>query len=435
MRQKLIILAASLIGAPLCAGETINVAKSYGAEGVADWFYGAGKSKAEKKRLAVNLGQVNLQLASRTSCGKLVGTMGLSASLGDLTQQLSQVGDFFKGIFDKGNFDSLVFATICYYKPNVCAHIRHFGIALQEELAFQFDACQAMDSFIDSHSQRSARELQAKDYKDCLIKKASNGDLTPTQMRACEREARGQSKSLLRPMSDAVEGKQQQVMLSILQVIGKSENRDLWTSLLGEVHLMEDGQWVEAFPKGLLKPEDVAQNAFSDSERLACDLNRLRTVINSRPPNGGQRDLNQRVRQVIRERIPVKTAEDLESLPPADRIGACQSLGDAVAREALRELVAEGKSDLASALNNPNLPEDLKIFYRTKAEASFDAIQARTDSENSRSLPEILRMIARYGREFRSLNREKASEISRGRLSNSIQPGEECRDQFSCNKR
>ncbi len=189
----------------------------------------------------------------------------------------------------------------------------------------------------------------------------------------------------------------------------------------------------EAYPKGLLRPEDVSENAFFDAKENTCDTKRLREVINSKLIHDGRRDLSYYIRRVIRERILERTAFDLESLPPADRMGACQSLGDSVASAALKEIVNEGRSDLAAALANRNLPEDLKIFYRERADASFGALEKRLAQDDIRPLQEVLRMIARYGREFRSLNHDKAAEVSRGKLFNS-KIDEECRDQFSCEK-
>ena len=239
MNNVLKILTMSLsIGFSVAAAaqETVDYSKRITASEASEWFFGKATPIEERKRMALNVGRISLRAQTNLQCGKLSFTADLNGELEKLKGQLGAAADQLKTMLSG---ETVLLATICYYKPNICAHMRHFSVLLQEELNMQLDACRAMDNFIDEQAAKGEKILQAEAAKQCIDQR---GQLSPSQMKACL-ETKGRSRNLLRPFSQDLASGKQTVLQSILSVVKQSDDYDLWAQIMGEVELHEICYW------------------------------------------------------------------------------------------------------------------------------------------------------------------------------------------------
>ncbi len=427
MKTTLLIIIYVLLGLPFGrafgAGETIDYSKVYSSSEAAGLFFGPSRTVEQQKRAALNVGRINLRVRTTLQCGKLDLKTSLNAGLENMKDQLGAAASQMKGMLTNGG---VVIAAVCYYKPNICAHVRHFSAMLQEDLNLQFNACNAMDNYINDQADKGAKEVKAQAFADCLSK--SPGDPSAQDVKKCQNQA-GAALNLLSPFDGKRVNNTQQVLSSLLTFVKKSDNYDMWSKVLGEIELKKDGYWVRLFPKDLLRPDDVIVNLAADSKASVCNTNDLRKIISDQASTGD--DYARFVRRVIKENITEATVKNLDSMPVADRAMACQSLADAIAKMAAKRMATEGRSDMLAALNNPALPQDLRDFYGEQSRETFKSIEERAEVLKPRELPEVVTMISKLGSSYRGLNHNAASDTS-VRQEQNKKLNEDCTDQFSC---
>ena len=426
MKQFLCLMALlSLLHAPLAfsAGEKVDYSQVYTSSEAAGWFFGPTRTVEQQKKAALNIGRVNLRVRTTLQCGKLDLKTSLQAGLENMRDQLSSAANQLRGMLTNGG---VVIAVVCYYKPNICAHVRHFSAMLQEDLNLQFQACNAMDTFINEQADKGAKEVKAQAFSECMAGKGNNP--SAQDVKQCQ-NASGSSLNLLAPFNGSKSNSIQKVLSSLLTYVNKSENYDLWARVLGEIELKKDGYWVRLFPKDMLRPEDVVVNIAADAKQSSCNTADLRKIIQDQATGGD--DYSKFVRRVIRENVAESIVKDLESMPAADRAMGCQSLADAIAKLAVKRAVSEGRSDMAAALTNPALPADLRSLYGEQSRETFKTIEERSEVLKPREITDVLQMIAKLGSNYRKLNHEAASDIS-VRQEQNKQLNEDCTDEFSC---
>ncbi len=419
----LCIFLGSLSGFAFGAGETIDYSKVYSSSEAAGLFFGPSRTVEQQKRAALNVGRINLRVRTTLQCGKLDLKTSLNAGLENMKDQLGAAASQMKGMLTNGG---VVIAAVCYYKPNICAHVRHFSAMLQEDLNLQFNACNAMDNYINDQADKGAKEVKAQAFADCLGKTA--GDPSAQDVKKCQNQA-GSALNLLSPFEGKRVSNTQQVLSSLLTFVKKSENYDIWAKILGEIELKKDGYWVRLFPKDLLRADDVVVNLAADSKASVCNTADLRKIITDRANPGDE--YARFVRRVIKENITEATVKNLESIPATDRSMACQSLADAIAKMAAKRMATEGKSDMLAALNNPALPQDLRDFYGQQSRDTFQSIEERAEVLKPREIPDVVAMISKLGASYRGLNHSAASDIS-VRQEQNKKLNQDCTDQFSC---
>lgn len=425
MGGKILLVLAMIVPANLFAAKTgeVDYSRSITASEASEWFFGKSTPPQQRMKLALNVGRISIRLGTKLKCGNLSLTGNLSAELQNLQKQLSEATKDLEGMITNGG---AAVAAICYFKPNVCAHMRHFSAMLQEELNIQMDACRAVDNFINDQASKGQKELQAKAVENCVN---SNSKLGPSEMKKCL-DAEGTARNLLRPFNNRVANGKQKVLSSILRVVNESEDYEVWSQLLGEVDLHKNGYWSKAFPKDLLKPSDYVDNVMIASEKLTCDPARLRTIIeSSATPSGSTFD--KYVNEVLAEKISLTTIFNLESLPAGDRRMACQALGNSVAALAIKRFNAKGQSNLTAALANDALPDQLSEFYANRSEMTFSAIDAKLASDEIKPLGSVIAHIGKLGSTYRKKGREEAADITANKLQNKNLENQ-CTDSFSC---
>ncbi|RYZ90536.1 MAG: hypothetical protein EOP04_03610 [Proteobacteria bacterium] len=395
----------SLIYSPwaFSQGEKVDYSQVYSSSEAAGWFFGPARTVEQQKKAALNIGRVNVRVKTTLQCGKLNLSSSIQAGLTDMRDQLSSAANQLRGMLTNGG---VVIAVVCYYKPNICAHVRHFTAMLQEDLNLQFNSCNAMDTFINEQADKGAKEVKAQAFSECM---ASKNNPSALDVKTCQ-SAAGSSLNLLAPFNGSKSNGIQKVLGSLLTYVNKSENYELWSKVLGEIELKKDGYWVRLFPKDLLRAEDVVVNIAADAKQSSCNTADLRKIIQDQASGGD--DYSKFVRRVIKENIAESIVKDLESMPAADRAMGCQALADSIAKLAVKRAVSEGRSDMAAALTNPALPTDLRTLYGDQSRETFKTIEERSEVLKPREITDVLQMIAKLGSNYRKLNHEAASDIS-----------------------
>jgi hypothetical protein len=419
----LYIFLGTLSGFAFGAGETIDYSKVYSSSEAAGLFFGPSRTVEQQKRAALNVGRINFRVRTTLQCGKLDLKTSLNAGLENMKDQLGAAASQMKGMLTNGG---VVIAAVCYYKPNICAHVRHFSAMLQEDLNLQFNACNAMDNYINDQADKGAKEIKAQAFADCLGQ--TSGDPSAQDVKKCQNQA-GSALNLLSPFDGKRTNNTQQVLSSLLSFVKKSENYDIWAKVLGEIELKKDGYWVRLFPKDLLRADDVVVNLAADSKASVCNTADLRRIITDKASPGDE--YARFVRRVIKENITEATVKNLESMPATDRSMACQSLADAIAKMAAKRMATEGKSDMLAALNNPALSQDLRDLYGQQSRETFKSIEERAEVLKPRDIPDVVAMISKLGASYRGLNHNAASDISIRQEQNK-KLNQDCTDQFSC---
>ena len=322
-------------------------------------------------------------------------------------------------------------ALICYYKPQVCAYIRHGSLIFNEQLALQYDACEALDKFIDDQADKGMKKLQAENVQKCISDNSHGGSITTAMIRNCQKRD-GRMRNLLKPFKTAYASGKQKVLKSIVSVVDGDGEYLTLVKLLGEVEVHENGHWVKLFPKDMTSPDDVAENYIAAGEEQACDLSKLAAIIDGSdpvPPDPFAKE----IRMVIKEKVPKEAVRDLKSIPANDQKSACTAIAEGVAQIAVKRANAKNKAIMAAALSNDALPDDLRAFYRERSHLTFSAIQAKIDAEEIIPLGEVLTGLRDLALQFRTKNRESASGVSAGKILNESSGAVDgCEDELSC---
>jgi len=419
-----------------------SYSREFDGSDVSAWFFGPAKSTEEKKTMALNIGRIGVRFKPSLNCGKISFDASVTGGIADIQGQFSSIVSGVKGMLLDTRSISL--AVICYMQKNICSHVRNFAAVLQRELEFQFNACKSVDSLLTSDKTKNQNRLKSEAIQSCInspkimttktilgVKKRrleSDGE----QMTRCRKDSKSKSKNLLAPFSNSVATGEQDVLKSLLKVVEKDENYDIWTKLLGETKLSLKGDFHSFYPNDFLKPEDFAHNIEVSSRKTSCDISKLERIINKQAPPSTE-IFSKHLAVVIQEKLPNSIIFDLESLPPADLASACQALGDSLGALSLKKLTAEGRSDLSAALTNDALPKEIRILYQDRSDKTFSALEKRIAANEVRPLSENLAMIHKLAREYRKINTKEASGITARRAINRANK-EECIDQLSCER-
>lgn len=383
----------------------------------------------EARKIALNLGRIGISINSRLNCGKMDIAASIEGEFKEVERQLKTSLKQIEGMVT--NPGRLALGVICYYKPNVCSYIRHLSGLIQESINLQFDACQAVDTYIDDQATKGMKQRRSEAIEACL----SAAPITAEKIRECQREE-SRARDLLYPFKRRFTDHNQMMLKKVLTVIKKSDNYNLWARILGEVEIKRDGWWTSLYPMDLLKPDDFTSNVIITSKKDACDYDSLESIIKSGGIISSDGTINPYIKRVIREKLPLSIVKDLKSLPEVDTQRACNSLGKSIAELAIGRAVADGRTTLAAAMANDAIPDDLKIFYQNRSDKTFSSISESIKARDVIPLSKNIRNIRQLAKAFRNLEREKAATLSSKRTFNSERALKEtCEDELSCESR
>lgn len=405
--------------------------KTYKAEDMARRFFGPGTEK-ELEKQAIDLGSVSLDVRTEINCGNI----DLVASA---QSQFKQIDDTLKAFFNSLKdtpLTSLALLALCTDQAELCTYVRDLNANFFKKLKMDFDACQAIDSYLYSRAEEGARTIKANKIAECIQEKSHGGKYTKEIIDTCKSDVSKESKSrnLLKPFSDTLADGEQNVLKSILIASKSSDHYELLSPILGEVRLYQNGYWSRAFPNGQLSANDVTTNFLAKGQSKICNTADLRTFIKSGDLNG-LKGMDLYIAKSIKRKITPEVLKDLESLPDYSREIVCQRLGDAIAAISLKEFESETKSIMVASLKNNALPDPIRVFYQNDIGPTFDSIRRKIESREIPSLEESIKKLSMLGSDYRRRAQENASRASKAKIQNKKSEKEmECIDTLTCSK-
>ena len=407
------------------AEETYRYNEQTKASEFAREFFGA--VPPHTRAPGINMGRARTGISSKIDCGSLDLQGSLKAELENLQRQVKELlGTDPKALAGRG-----AMLAICYATPTICAQLRHDLLSLQSNINLRAQACRAMDDYIDSSAEKGAKQLRAEAQSQCTKELVSGGQDLASAMRECQ----GRSGLPLRDFQAGLEKRfttgKQKVLASIANFSKSSDgiSYDFLAGILGEIEVQEDGYWQPLFDQGMLRPHDVAQGFLAEGQRRLCQEG---AGIFKNPRGDAVED---GVYRVVKDKLTPDDVSNLEDLEREDRLLACAALGRSIVQIAAQKTVAKSEAILASGLLNTAVPNALRDEYRSRAEASFEALRKSLVSEEIPPLDDVRRAIAQLAKSTREKNRILAGEVSRGRLENYRQDmgvGSDCTDTLSC---
>jgi hypothetical protein len=425
--KRFTIAATMLLSSQLLnAAENAEFAERWKASELAGRFFGPEKALPKALKTPITLGGgINASLGTKIECGNIDVSGSIKAEIARLDKQFGQVADQIKNISPT----SLAVLATCYYKPSLCAYIKHASVQFNEYLNLQADACRSIDSFIDEQADKGMKAAKADAVAGCIKNRGGNSPTTE-DIRVCQ-SVEPATKNLLSPFKDEYIRRKQEVLKDTLKFVSAERDYNVLASLLGEVEIREDGFWRPLYPKGLLKGSDAARNLIVGGQSEICDLSKLKTILASPIPE--ETELPNYVKAAIKDNFLPQDLSDLESLPQLDQKAACHALGGGVAEIAIRRIIATAKSSLSAALTNPALNEDIRTFYKDRSAITFATLHDEISAKNYPPLTTSLERMRTLAAAYRDKNRESASTVSAGKVQNESST-ESCDDEISCKR-
>jgi hypothetical protein len=198
--------------------------------------------------------------------------------------------------------------------------------------------------------------------------------------------------------------------------LGEDQYRFL-TAMLGELKLDINGKLLPVFPARPLTVASLSKRLGTMGTGLACDQPRLSQAVGGLTSNATPLEVRfyeQALLDTVHEQIESVNVTDLFSLDPPDRDLACNALGRALGKAALRRSAEEGEATTTTALQNPAVPETVRKMYETRAEQTFRAMRSESQELAEHSIPELKMIITRMAAIQRETRRATAAAISKG---------------------
>lgn len=422
--NHLYLLHLLLLPGVLMAG-SFDIKNKLSASELADQMFGPVSSDKQTE-IALNLGRVGIGIDSQLNCGMLDVSASIKGEFKQVEQQLKGALNQVKKL--ASNPARLSLGVVCYYKPTICSYIRHLSGQLQESINLQFDACKAVDDFIEGQAEKGSKEVQAKAIKKCM----EGGALTSDKIRRCQ-GVEGRSRDLLYPFQEKYTERKQRLLKDSFKLLKKSDDYGLWVKLLGEVEIQKNGWWYKIFPKDLLTAESLSNNVFVKSKQAICELESLEKLVSKPERRVAAEQVLGMVQTAIKENLPKTLVKDLRSLPESDRQKACTALSKNIAAIAVKNTATDGKSTISGVLSNGALSDKLRDYYAERSKLTFDGLESSAKKiDNESPLSETLKNISKLAYEYRKLNKDSASLITAKRMINSKKSKKKCEDEISC---
>jgi hypothetical protein len=378
----------------------------------------------------LDAGSFKFELGSKLDCGNIDINANISGQFEELQKQLKSLVP--KDAAAARKFlTASAFTTICYAYPTICAQLRHDWLSIQGKLNLRAQACAAVDKFIDNQADKGARQLQSEAQAACVRKKAGAGGDVASALKECQGTTGLAMRDFQTGVMRKMNGEKQRVLRSMLSFAKDETAYDFLTTFLGEILINTDGGWEPLFEKGLLRPADVADAFLTRGQSLVCS--RLREIHAGRFVTSNLYESE--VAALLKRKVPLSVAEDLDVLAGSDRRIACLALGRAAGREAALKASARYESLVSTGLLNTAIPEALRGEYRDRTLAAFPALRAALESEDIPSVESVRADVAAFAAASRAKSAFLASEANRGRLQNTINDRNaeaNCTDSLTC---
>lgn len=386
------------------------------------------------KMVALNIGRTHAEFKTSLNCGQLDVTGSIKGQIGIINEQLSQSKKIIESMVLRP--ESLALGLICYFKQSTCSRIRHFQGLIMENFKLEYDACTAMDEFIDEQAEIGMKQRRSAAFKECI--QQSGEGMTASKVKECRENAEGSTLNLLYPFKKVIARGKQNFLESITKAVdpdGWSQAKySLMTKIFGEVRVYKNGYWAQAFPKDMLRPDQVAENVEIEGRSMACDTNKLARIVRGESSLVNV-DFGELLADAVKENLDETTIRDLDSIPKPDKEVICASIGRTIAALAIEKFASESRSTFSSALKNRAISEELRVFFGDQAEKSLLALEKAAEKNQVVPLKETRIELAKIATKYRAKNREIATEnIGKKNHNKRVREGFSCVDALSCKR-
>jgi hypothetical protein len=398
MRSAFIIIVTGFCFAPDAAHAQGSIERSgaLDASGFADRSFGpTGRSRRAESH---ELGRFEARLRTRLDCGQLGVEGNLRAEWDNVQEQISQA---FKGIAEDPSriVQGAAMMSLCYAFPTACAQLRHDMLSVKANLDLKANACRAIDSFIDTQAEKGLKAARARALEDCVTRKTTTSNV-------------------------------QKTLDALVNFAQSPSSYAFLARLLGETLVLPDGRWEADFSKGMQRPSEVAENYLSSGEGYVCG-----SWLSSRPPNGAERnEQTEALERAAKRHLTARDKDNLSLLDARDRSLACAALGRSLGAVALEGDAAHHRAVLASGLLNNAIPQELRDEYRSRSEASFEALQASLEASLPPPVDDVRELIDRLARITRARRLAVNETLARNRLPQATSPADDCVDALGCER-
>lgn len=397
------------------------------ASDFAQSFFGGSRDYDKAKR--IDMGTVGIEISSDLNCGQLDIKANIMGEFNNLQKQIKQMIPNKENI--TGIMGSLAMISTCYAYPTICAELRHDFLSIKANLNLRSQACQAIDKYIDNQADKGAKQLQAEAQAACVAKASTD---PATAIEDCQNNTGLGIRDFQSGLEKKFTKEKQKVLASIVKFSQNSDAKtyEFLASILGEIEVQSNGYWKPLFAKGMLKPNDVANEFLAEGEDKTCSS--LSDIVERRR-NFGNTVFEKSVVETIRNRITKDDVSNVSDLNDGDKQLACTALGRSVGQIAAQKVSAEGEAIVSAGLLNTAIPNSLRDEFRTRSGTAFLALKKTVESEQIPSIDEVRNAISNLAYATREKNRIIAAQLSQSKIENSRQESlikSECTDTLSC---
>lgn len=336
-----------------------------------------------------DLGGIGVGASTRLSCGNVNLVSNFGAYLTEINQQVSAIMNTVTDIVKNPDHyvTPALMMTTCYMNPTLCEQIRSFQFDLSQILKVRFDTCKMMDDYIEKRAEQGSQMI-AEAKAQCVNSKVSSGIDMAVAVSSCDSQSSFNVRDFNSQLQKKFTNAKQRTLLSMVNFSKSSNYYDFIEPILGEIEVQNDGYYAPVFDKGMLKPYDAAKQILTQAQNNLCSGSNLKNILTSSSITSKDK-IDEKLKIYIRSKITIQDYNNLQLLRSDEKDYACNALARVVAKESGHDITAEARSVVASGLNNPNLPQDLKTEYNLRSQRSFKEVDNTLNNLEYRSLGEI----------------------------------------------
>lgn len=363
------------------------------------------------------------------NCGQVSLDFDLNATINNvkrLPQTLASQGTAL--------LNSLPMLLVCYYSPTLCAEIKNLNFRIDEDLKGLTDVCKGVNAYIDSQSTADSVRTagQQRAFQDCVSRARSGAH--PTPMADAIRQCNTGDQPMLYTdiaqawATDVTTRQPQNILASLLSGTKQLTNPlndkqyKFLSSVLGELKLDVNGKLTPIFPARPLTAAALLKNVQSRGIAVACSETTLNQIVDGHPPptpdntRSGLPFAEDHLYEVIRRDITHGDVDDLFTLDPADQAVACNAMGRSLAALATAMAADDGEAVMATAMQNPGLPDTVRGMYAQRIDTTFRALRSQAANGSVEPLPRLKAIIGRMAAATRDRRRVEAAAANKGFL-------------------
>ena len=433
--NKIAIFILSLFSFPAFAVSS-DISQTARSQDVINDFFGKQNDfSSPPKPVEFDFGGIGAGASTRLSCGNVNLISGFDSYIGEISSQLGVVMNTIKKIPTDAPDYAVPFAmlTLCYMNPPLCDQVRNFQVDLSQMLKFRFDTCKSIDDYVDKRADQGS-QMVAEAKAECVNGKVKSGVDMAVAVSSCDSQSTFNVRDFNGQLKKQFTGSKQKTLLSMVNFSQSSNYYDFIEPILGEVEVQNDGYYSPIFDKGMLKPYDAAKKILAQAQDDVCTGSNLKTILTSSSVSSSDK-IDEKLKVYIRSKVTVQDYNNLQILRSDEKDSACNALARVVAKEAGHDLTSEARSVVASGLNNPNIPQDLKNEYDSRSKRSFNEVDHSLDNFEYRSLDEVQKNLALLANATIRDNQMTSSSMSRHKSLEDVKEGKPCTDVLSCLKK